>query len=82
MEQVKEIDIVTKRYDIGDGFFIEITETPTHYESYIFRELSGIKLMVSSTEKTNMPFELYVQLTNKDIPGAVREYFRLNIKGS
>lgn len=40
---VKKENYVIETYDAGDGFLIDITETETMYEAYMYREEMGLK---------------------------------------
>ena len=42
-EMVKKKNYLTETYDAGDGFLIDITETETMYEAYMYREEMGLK---------------------------------------
>jgi hypothetical protein len=71
---VKEIKVDIKRFDIGSGFFLDITETDTMYDAYIFRDLTGIKQMVLCAEKKDFTLDSFIQLVNTLLPDTVSEY--------
>lgn len=54
MEMLKEREVKFTSYRFANGFVVDIEETPTMFEMWVYHEEYGIKTLVFGVEKSEM----------------------------
>lgn len=54
MEMLKERDVKFSSYRFADGFVMDIEESPTMFEMWVYHEEYGVKIHVFGVEKCEM----------------------------
>ena len=76
---MKEItNIITKTYDAGDGFFIDITQKGNYADAWIYHKDYGVKLHLYGTElKTEYvpDYDYFIGMVKNELEEDKADYF-------
>lgn len=71
---MKKTNIKTSTYDYGDGYMVDIVESDTMYESYIYRPKANIKTLIWGIDKEHSSLEEFTKISENCVFDEIDTY--------
>lgn len=71
---MKELQVITKTYDMGDGYRIDIVELAEEYEAWIYEVSNEVKMLMFGCPKSQQTYEEFLSMVEANFPSYQEDY--------